>query len=247
VEEITGSDFPNNAFVSCIAVDPQNADSIVVCFSNYDVISIFASNDGGETWHDASGNLEQNPDGSGDGPSVRWVSIVHQNGQELYLCGTSVGLFSTMDITGPNVQWSPEGSGTIGYAIVENIDVRQSDGFVAIATQGSGVYTTHVIAAPSGVTQSLMGNTNLTVSPNPATLGNDQRVTISFTLPGSEQIGLSVVDITGKTVLRAANSGEWPSGPNTTTFDCSHLPTGSYFVELETVEGIETRRLVIER
>ena len=116
--EITSSIFPAGAFVSCIAVDPQNADSIVVCFSNYHVISIFASNDGGTTWHDASGNLEQNPDGSGNGPSVRWVSIVHQNGQELYLCGTSVGLFSTTDITGPNVIWNPEGTETIGYAIV---------------------------------------------------------------------------------------------------------------------------------
>jgi hypothetical protein len=243
-EEITGSDFPNNAFVSCIAVDPNNADSIVVCFSNYHVISIFASNDGGATWHDASGNLEQNPDGSGDGPSVRWVSMVHQNGQELYLCGTSVGLFSTTDITGPNVMWNPEGTQTIGYAIVENIDVRQSDGFVAIATQGSGVYTTHVVAAPSFV--GAHGNApalSLTIAPNPAS-GN---VTVSFTLPGSEQIGLSVVDVTGKTILRVPNSGKWPSGTNTATFDCSRLPTGSYFVELESVEGVETRRLVIER
>jgi photosystem II stability/assembly factor-like uncharacterized protein len=242
--EISGSIFPNNAFVSCIAVDPQNADSIVVCFSNYDVISIFASNNGGTTWHDASGNLEQNPNGSGDGPSVRWVSIVDQNGQTLYLCGTSVGLFSTMDITGPNVMWNPEGAQTIGYAIVENIDVRQSDGFVAIATQGSGVYTTHVIAAPSSVgTHGNAPTFALTIAPNPAS----DKVTVSFSLPGSEQIGLSVVDVTGKTLLRTGNTGELPSGPNTTTFDCSRLPTGSYFVELETVEGIETRRLVIER
>src|SRR5581483_7899454 len=99
--EITGAMFPANAFVSCIAVDPHNPDSIVVCFSNYHVLSIFASNDGGVTWHNASGNLEQNPDGSGDGPSVRWVRIVDQGGQTLYLCGTSIGLFSTTDLSGP--------------------------------------------------------------------------------------------------------------------------------------------------
>ena len=243
-QEITGPDFPVNAFVSCIAVDPQNADSIVVCFSNYDVISIFASNDGGATWRDASGNLEQNADGSGDGPSVRWVSIVHQNGQELYLCGTSVGLFSTLDITGPNVAWNPEGSGTIGYAIVENIDVRQSDGFIAIATQGSGVYTTHVFAAPSGVgTNNNVPTFALTIAPNPAS----DRITASFSLPGSEPIDLSVVDITGKTVLRAGNGNEYPSGAGTVTINCSPLSTGSYFVELRAGEAVETRRLVIER
>ncbi len=246
--EITGSIFPVNAFVSCIAVDPQNADSIVVCFSNYHVISIFASNDGGVTWHDASGNLEQNPDGSGDGPSVRWVSIVHQNGQQLYLCGTSVGLYSTTDISGPNVMWNAEGGLTIGNAIVENIDVRQSDGFVAIATQGSGVYTTHVSAAPSAVGAN--GNSpefSLTISPNPATLGNDRQISVSFTLPAREQVQLSVVDVTGKTVLRSPNSNEWNSGPNNVSFDCSRLAAGSYFVELQTDEAVETRRLVIEK
>ncbi len=240
--EITGSAFPVNAFVSCIAVDPQNADSIVVCFSNYNVISIFASNDGGITWHNASGNLEQNANGSGDGPSVRWVSIVHQNGQTLYLCGTSVGLFSTLDITGPNVQWNPEGAGTIGYAIVENIDVRQSDGFVAIATQGSGVYTTHVVAAPSGVTPVSAGNIILSVYPNPAS----QKVTVSFSLPGSEQVDLSVVDVTGKTVLQSTQS-EYASGANAVSLDCAQLPVGSYFVELHADGAIETKRLVIER
>jgi hypothetical protein len=245
--EITGSIFPKNAYVSCIAVDPQNADSIVVCFSNYDVISIFASNDGGATWHDASGNLERNADGSGDGPSVRWVSIVHQNGQELYLCGTSVGLYSTTDITGPNVTWNPEGAETIGHAIVENIDVRQSDGFVAIATQGSGVYTAHVVAAPSGVTLASTENISLNVSPNPATLGNDRQISVSFSLPAREQAQLSVVDVTGKTVLRAPNSNEWTSGLNTVSLDCSRLAAGSYFVELQTDEAVETRRLVIER
>ncbi len=245
--EITGSSFPAGAFVSCIAVDPQNADSIVVCFSNYDVISIFASNDGGTTWHDASGNLEQNPDGSGDGPSVRWVTIVHQKGQTLYLCGTSVGLFSTTDISGPNVQWNPEGTETIGHAIVESMDVRQSDGYVAIATQGSGVYTTHVSAAPSNVTSGSVATTGLSIFPNPATLGNDKQITVSFSLPGREQVSLSVHDVTGKTVLIAPNGSEWPPGVNNISLDCSTLPTGSYFVELQTGEAVETRRLVIER
>ncbi len=242
-QEITGSMFPKGAYVSCVAVDPQNADSIVVCFSNYHVISIFASNDGGATWHDASGNLEQNPDGSGDGPSVRWVTIVHQGGQELYLCGTSVGLYSTTDITGPNVIWNPEGTETIGYAIVENIDARQSDGFVAIATQGSGVFTTHVVAAPSAVR--VHGNgpeLAFTISPNPAS----QNAEVSFALAAPEHVSLSVVDVTGKTVLNILNRNI-PSGPSAYSFNCSQLPSGSYFVQLQTDEAVETRRLVVER
>ena len=241
-KEITGSIFPKNAFICCVAVDPQNADSIVVCFSNYHVISIFGSNDGGTTWYDASGNLEQNPDGSGDGPSVRWVTIVHQNGEELYLCGTSVGLFSTTNISGPNVTWNPEGVETIGRAIVENIDARQSDGFVAIATQGSGVYTTHVTASPSEVGSNSAKQFAFNISPNPST----GKVTALFTLPASVQIKWTVVDVSGRTVL-SPNAAEFPAGPSTYTMDCSRLTTGTYFVQLQAGDAIETRRLVIER
>ena len=240
--EITGSIFPKNAFISCVAVDPQNADSIVVCFSNYHVISIFASNDGGTTWHDASGNLEQNPDGSGDGPSVRWVTIVHQNGETLYLCGTSVGLFSTTDISRPNVTWVPEGTNTIGYAIVENIDARQSDGFVAIATQGSGVYTTHVEASPSAVNTNSATQFAFALSPNPS----NGRVTASFTLPQSGLVQWTVVDMAGRTVL-SPGAVEFSSGSSHYNLDCTRLPSGTYFVQIKAGDATETRRLVIER
>jgi hypothetical protein len=54
----------------------------------------------------------------------------------------------------------PEGTETIGRVIVEHIDARQSDGFVAIATQGEGVFTTHVGTAPNG------SETNLSWSPH---------------------------------------------------------------------------------
>jgi hypothetical protein len=241
-QEITGSIFPKNAYICCVAVDPQNADSIVVCFSNYHVRSIFASNDGGMTWHDASGELEQNADGSGDGPSVRWITIVHQHGEELYLCGTSVGLFSTTDISGPNVIWSSEGTETIGYAIVENIDARQSDGFVAIATQGSGVYTTHIAASSSAVGPNTPLPFSFNLSPNPST----GWVTAKFTIPESGKIAWSIMDVTGRTV-RSSNAGEFSAGASGYNLDCTRLPSGIYFVQLQAGDAIETRRLVLER
>src|SRR5581483_2696227 len=236
-QEITGSSFPKNAFISCVAVDPQNADSIVVCFSNYHVISIFASSDGGTTWHNASGNLEENPDGSGDGPSVRWVTIVHQHGETLYLCGTSVGLFSTTDISGPNVTWLPEGTSTIGYAIVENIDARQSDGFVAIATQGSGVYTTNVVASPNAVKSTTPTVFNFTITPNPA----KSIAVVSISNAPATVSKLSVLDLSGKTVFAAKPPFD---GPNY-SLDCSKLRDGSYFVEIQAGDAIETRRLIV--
>ena len=36
---------------------------------------MFAAEDGGQNWTPVSGNLEENPDGTGSGPSVRWQTV----------------------------------------------------------------------------------------------------------------------------------------------------------------------------
>ncbi|HWF43481.1 MAG TPA: T9SS type A sorting domain-containing protein [Candidatus Kapabacteria bacterium] len=239
--EITGSIFPKNAFISCVAVDPLNADSIIVCFSNYHVVSLFASNDGGTTWRNISGNLEDNADGSGDGPSTRWVSIVQQKGERLFLVGTSVGLFSTTDISGAATQWTPEGTQTIGRAIVENIDVRQSDGFVAIATQGSGVFTSTVVSGVNSVSGGAAIANAFSVFPNPAS--GDANVSLS--LPRATHLNISVVDLTGKT-RAVVRDGMSEAGASQYLIDCSRLPSGTYYVTLSAGDAIETKRLIIE-
>ncbi|MBK9250163.1 MAG: hypothetical protein IPM69_19160 [Ignavibacteria bacterium] len=71
--EITGAAFPEDAYVSCIAVDPKDGNSAIVVFSNYNVVSVFATIDGGATWTAIAGNLEQVQNGTGAGPSCRWV------------------------------------------------------------------------------------------------------------------------------------------------------------------------------
>ena len=86
------SGFPASAYVSCIAVDPDDADKVVVVFSNYSVYSVFYTIDGGTTWKKVAGNLEQNATGSGNGPSCRWVEIMKVSDGTVYAIGTSTGL-----------------------------------------------------------------------------------------------------------------------------------------------------------
>jgi photosystem II stability/assembly factor-like uncharacterized protein len=241
--EISGSNFPKDAFISCVSVDPENAQHILVCFSNYHVVSLFASDNGGTSWRNISGNLEQNPDGSGDGPSTRWITMVHQYGQTIYLCATSVGMFSTTDISG-NVTWTPEGLSTIGRIICEHIDVRQSDGFVAIATQGEGAFTTFVHADQQqngSVASESNSASSFSVSPNPA----NGRASVSLSMRSAQHVKLTVVDISGR------NSEEIYDGlvgTEATKFnlDASRLPSGTYYVELITDQATQTRRIVIQ-
>jgi len=130
-----------NGFISCIAVDPQNGDNAVVVFSNYSIQSLFYTSDAGASWTAIGGNLEQVSDGSGEGPSCRWASILHVGNGIVYLVGTEVGLYSTSYLNGASTVWEQEGASSIGYTILDMIDARTSDDFVAAATHGAGVFT----------------------------------------------------------------------------------------------------------
>lgn len=137
VEDVTGSNFPEG-YISGVNVNPTNNDKVLISFSNYEVPSIFYTNDGGDTWTDVSGNLEENIDGTGDGPSVRVVGILG-NGLK-YFAGTSAGLYSTSTLDGTNTNWIRENETGIGATVVEHMEIRQ-DGLVVAATHGNGVFT----------------------------------------------------------------------------------------------------------
>ncbi len=141
VEEITSGIFPENAYVSSIAIDRKDSKTVVVSFSNYNVISVFYSQDGGDSFQNISGNLEENPDGSGSGPSVRWMEIVSKNqGEAQLFAATSTGIYSTNSINGNNTVWENEGSETIGNELVTMIKYFSGDGTIIAATHGNGMY-----------------------------------------------------------------------------------------------------------
>ena len=139
----TGQGLPA-AYASCIAVDPTNADNVMLIFANYGVISVYHSSNGGTSWAPVAGNLEQYPDGSGDGPSCRWSVIVPGTGTTYYFVGTSTGLYSTETLDGMSTVWAQEGANTIGNVVVDMVDARVADGLVVVATHGQGVFSGYV-------------------------------------------------------------------------------------------------------
>jgi len=141
--DITSSSFPAEGFVACIDINPLNANEVIVVFSNYGVLSLFYTADGGAAWTSVSGNLEEHPDGTGSGPSVRWAKQLTYKGEKVVFVGTSVGLYSTTALKGDSTIWVQESPDAMGNVIVDMIDARSTDGFVAVATHGNGVYSTY--------------------------------------------------------------------------------------------------------
>ncbi|TAL69215.1 MAG: T9SS type A sorting domain-containing protein [Bacteroidetes bacterium] len=147
--EITGNKFPKNAYVSSIAIDEEDANKVIVTFSNYGIISIFYTTNGGQSWVPISGNLEEYSSGAGNGPAVNWIEILKVNGNNIYFAGTSTGIYSTAYLDGEFTVWQQEGATTIGNVVVDMLDARNSDGLIAAATHGAGVFTATVNLFPS--------------------------------------------------------------------------------------------------
>ena len=132
------SGLPGGSNVTSIDVDDEDPNHVIATFSNYSILSIFETFDGGNNWTAVSGNLEENPDGSGSGPSVRWTSIIGDN--DFYLTGTSTGLYRADVLNGASTVWTQVEPDFIGQAVVEQIRTRD-DGLVAIGTHGNGLFS----------------------------------------------------------------------------------------------------------
>ncbi|MFT6971516.1 MAG: hypothetical protein ACJAXX_002088 [Roseivirga sp.] len=149
--DITKSNLPSGT-VSSIAIDPRDAERVFITYSNYGIVSIWSSENGGQSWDSIAGNLEENSNGTGNGPSIRYFSIL-PNGQNdaLYFVGTSLGMYKTELLDGDNTVWSQEGADVIGSSIVSMIKVNYTEGNVVAATHGNGVFQANydVVLNPS--------------------------------------------------------------------------------------------------
>ena len=238
--EITGIDFPVNAFVACIDIDPDNADRAMVTFSNYGVQSLFHTNDGGTSWTAVGGNLEEFPDGSGNGPSIRCTKKLMYQGKKIIFAGTSSGLFSTRELKGDSTVWIKEGASSIGNVIIDDIDARQTDGFIAIGTHGNGVYSTYFNPAAGvedskGIHSLQLGD----VFPNPVMEEAQMEIVASKTT----QLRTTVYSLSGKLVKRYFDKTIYP-GKQNISVNMGELPSGVYFLTFDTGNEVFLRKVV---
>lgn len=240
----------------CIAIDPNDADKVMVIYSNYNVYSIYYSEDGGSTWERVAGNLEaeQPPNappglGIGDGPSVRWATIVPVADGTVYLVGTSVGLFATDQLDGEETHWIAQAPNSIGRSVVDVMDHRVSDNFVVLATHGNGIFTTNINSVndiiptdfPSSTEDLTDQETGINVYPNPASA----QVNFEFELEQAAVAELTLFDASGRKASPKLRQ-TMQSGTNTFTLDVTQLPAGWYSYQLRAEKQSFSGRFIVK-
>ena len=228
--EVTGPDFPDLT-IEDIAINPANGNELLVAFAGYGTRSLFYSKDGGQSWTDVGGNLEELPDGSGAGPSVWSVGMLPlPEGGTLYLAGTTSGLFSTNVPAGSSTEWLRDGVDSIGHSWIEAIDVRASDSMVLVATHGNGVFVGHASATDTGTAKGVSNPSVATSAPFPNPTSDDVRLEVS--LNRAQSVTIRVLDVTGRTVKRG-ESKQFSQGEHAIAVNLSGLAAGTYYVVVE--------------
>ncbi|MCB0730208.1 MAG: exo-alpha-sialidase, partial [Ignavibacteriae bacterium] len=187
--DISIAGLDGTSYIHNIAINPENADEILVIISNYNVKGIYHSLNGGNTFTQVEGNLEgdaQNP-----GPSIRGASILPTSSGTQYFVGTSTGIYSTLNLNGNSTIWVQEGSNTIGNVIVNYITSRKSDGRIVAGTHGRGVFVSN--ANVGGTAVANVNVSNITLQSRPGETGST-----SFTLSNNGQATLNYnISVTG--------------------------------------------------
>jgi len=247
MERLRVDEFPDDSYISQIAIDPLNANRLMVTFSNYNIPSIFLSEDGGQTFMDISGNLEEHPDGSGSGPSIRWGDVVPlQNGEYVYFVGTDAGMYSTKALNGRNTVWLKEGNEAIGNSIIRMTDYRPSDGRYVVATHGNGIFETtipdfldftigDIKASEFSVSQSF---------PNPF----NTLTTIQYDIPENGFLSAIIYNTSGQRIKTLIASDQF-KGSNLITWDGTNtigqpVLDGTYYIRITYQDNTVVRRVV---
>lgn len=159
------------------SIDVENGDDlhIIITYSNYGVVSIWETTDGGITWDNVEGNLPDMP--------VRWV-MFHPFDPEQALVATELGVWTCADLTEASPDWQPTNGFGLANVRVDMLAYRSSDHTIAAATHGRGVYTTDYF----GMLANCQPNLNLSGVIAPGIYTAEEVLTTDGTVQGATAV-----------------------------------------------------------
>lgn len=206
-----------NAAISSIDVNPANANHILVTLSNFGVISVWESTNGGLSFSSMEGNLPDMP--------VRWGMFAPPNaemngpggGLGGILLGTELGVWTTSQFSGGATQWMPNNNG-LANVRTDMIRYRSSDNTVAVATHGRGLYTATLPTTVTGVFDPPQNTPDFIKYINAE---NNRLLIVTGNLT-TQTMTIQLLDMAGKKLYESRNAYR------TTTVSLQNLPRGAY-------------------
>ena len=227
------------SYVHDIAVNPNNGQEILVVMSNYNIVGLYHSDDGGASCSAVEGNLTGTV--NDPGPSLRSANILPTAAGSIYLLGTSIGLFTTRILSGNATEWTQESSDNMGNVVVAMVRSRSSDKRVVAGTHGRGLwvgeFNTADVANPVMKPEHLILRQNY---PNPF----NAVTTIEYSVPVKQHVTLKIYDSMGREVDVLVDETTQP-GNHRIEWDSRDLPSGVYLYKLTAGNQVTSKKLTL--
>jgi chitodextrinase len=210
--EITIPGVQQWSYLNSIFVNPDNGNEVFAVFSNYNIVGVYHSIDGGQTFTAIEGNLTGSDDNPG--PSIRSASLIPTSSGTQYFLATSTGVYSTTTLNGANTVWNLEGANTLGNVVVNSLAARKSDGKIVAGTHGRGAFAA-TIGASSGTAIANINVNTLSLQSQPGqtgstsfTLSNTGDGSLNFNVSVSGNFGSNLPKITDQNKFKLVNKGD---------------------------------------
>lgn len=245
---IAGSGMPGSS-VSCVALG-TNDSNLLATFSNYGAAHVWVTTTkgGSSGWTNITGNLPDIP--------VRWAMFYPEDNTKA-LVATEMGVYETSGINGSSTVWTRDAS----FPIVRTdmLQYRKSDGTVAAATHGRGLWTadipvtipyirfaenygeqTETTAATTGCRNYKDYTVNMTIDAAPV---GDATVTLNVAGGGTATQGVDYDFTTNGNFASPSNILTFPNGSTTSqpitirVYDDAEIENSESFTLTDAVSG----------
>ncbi|OSY88961.1 hypothetical protein WH52_04670 [Tenacibaculum holothuriorum] len=204
--------------INSIAINPRNPNKVAIATTSDD--KVYITTDGGNTWVAKKTGL----------PNLAALCLVWQNNNNdgLYL-GMNYGVYYTDNTLN---EWKPF-SNLLPNVMVNELEINYADKKLYAATYGRGAWRTPLYDSETLSTTKVSLLNDINVYPNPTA----SNITINWKLLDKAEIRL--FNISGQLVHLKKNVLL-----NNYKINVENLPTGVYFLRINSVKGILTKKII---
>jgi len=209
-----------SGFVNSIAIHPTDPNKLAIATTSSD--KVYVSTNGGSSWTPYGFDL---PNFSAQ--ALTW----HDNGEDGLYLGMNYGVYYIDNTTGNS--WQPF-SNNLPNVIISELEINTVENKIYAATYGRGVWRSNLYDASLSVSEFDLQSLNM--YPNPA------KTQINLRWDKGDDVSIRIYNSIGKLMYYAKDENLL----DTYTIDVAQYTSGLYFVKVNTLNGVVTKKLIIE-
>ena len=252
--EIDATTFNGQAITS-IAIDPKDANKVIVTLGNYGNDNYVFYTTDGVTFESVQNNL----------PAVPAYSSLIESTTGLVMIGTEKGMYTSEDMT----NWTADNAIAnipvmdIKQQLLENHDSRyiylvdevgdttsisypsiSNNAIVYIATYGRGLYKCEDFVQKEGESieenTSFVNSLEMNIYPNPIV----NNATINFNVEAATTVSYQIYDLSGR-MVQNATLGNYGQGSHSVNFNVNALSSGAYIIKVQAGAVSNTSKILV--